>query len=564
MARRIEKPFQIKPDSTTVGRLLQSPDTFFVPDYQRDYSWTSEETRELWEDIEALLSKKRKAHYLGAIVVILGNNRRLEIVDGQQRLASMSLLIIAIRKFLHSKGEKKTAGLFANFVDKIDSETGESEPKLVLNQNNRDVYNLVHSGRDPKTAPAHRLKTNKLLVQAFAYFQTQVQAYFANKSAVGLGTRELELVISEMLHVTLISVNDADSAFLIFETLNQRGLELSVSDLIKNHMLSSVKTKDNREKIRRQWDVLSQNVGEGDITAFLRHYWLSNYGVIREREIFTAVRNICKTPTATIGFSRDLIEMSAVYGAIQSGRGDTWVGLSDERKAALLNDLEQINLCGLKQCYPILMAAIQTVPKLAPEIFHLMLVFTFRYSVIGGQATGNLEKRYSDVAINIRKHKPKKIKEVADWFGKMMPTDAQFIEWFSSKTEKNGKIARYILQCLEDQGFKSNEFHTNMSPQKVNLEHVLPQNPSNKSQWAKDFPADQQEEYSTRLGNLTLLETKLNSSIENDDFAAKAKALSKSKFKSAKKISTATSWIPDSIEKRQKAMARAAAKIWSY
>jgi Protein of unknown function DUF262/Protein of unknown function (DUF1524) len=564
MAAKAEKSFEIAPGAETVGTLLSAPNTFFVPDYQRDYSWTSEETSELWDDIEALITGKRSNHYLGAIVVISAAKRRLEIVDGQQRLASLSLLILAIINHLKSVNEGDKARAFSGLIHKVDSESGADVPKLSLNENNRLIFSSIHDGTNPKAIPDHKLRTNKQLVQAYDFFVKKIGEFFQEYQKVGLASQRLESAINDSLHLTLIRVNDAESAFLIFETLNQRGLELSVSDLIKNHLLSTLKIKTNRESVRRHWDAITRNVGEGDVTSFLRHYWLSVHGVIREREIFKIVRLNCKDGKSTLKFVKELLSASAVYGSLQSGIVESSVGLSNGRRAALLNDLEQINLCALKQCYPVLLAAFQSIPKLSPDVFRLMLVFTFRYSVIGGQATGNLERLYSDVARRIRRDAPNQIGQIESWLGKMKPSDEVFVSWFSVKTEKSSKIARYILQCLEDKGYKSTSFHTNMSTQKVNLEHVLPRNPARKSQWRVDFSSDELSEYSARLGNLALLETEKNSGVENEDFSDKRSTLSGSKFAWTRSISKATQWTSAEIEARQMKMAARAKIIWAY
>jgi hypothetical protein len=564
MASKSSQAFEITPEKSTVGRLLAAPDTFFVPDYQRDYSWTSEETGELWEDIEALLFGARSNHYLGAIVVISATKRRLEIVDGQQRLASLSLLILAIIDYLKSIDEDGLAKAFGNFIHKVDSETGDEIPKLVLNESNRAVFTCLNDGIDTKTVLNHKLRTNKQLKQAYDFFKSKVMSYFKGVSKAGTASRKLEAVINDSLHLTLIKVNDAESAFLIFETLNQRGLELSVSDLIKNHLLSKILTRSNRDRVRRLWDEITRNVGDGDVTSFLRHYWLSKHGVIREREIFKTVRANCRNAKETLAFAKELLAASAIYGALRSGTVEMPSGTSEKSRSSLLNDLEQINLCGLKQCYPVLLASIQSVPKLSPAVFHLMLVFTFRYSVIGGQGTGNLEKRFSDVARVIRRDRPNKISEIESVLGKMMPTDSQFKDWFLLKAEKSSKIARYILQCLEDDGYKSATFHTNMSTQKVNLEHVLPQSPAKGSQWRKDFSDDALSEYCLRLGNLALLETDKNSGIENSDFEGKGKILRSSTFSWTSAIGISRQWRAEDIEKRQEEMASKATKIWAY
>lgn len=565
MASKSSSSFRIDPDSTTIGRLLQQPDNFLVPDYQRDYSWTAEETRELWEDIESLLNGRTDFHYLGAIVVIVKRRSgELEVVDGQQRIASISLLIIAIVDYLLSKEEASTARIFSTMVSRIDADSGEEQPKLSLNFSNRDVYERLHDREARNSVETNGMKTNQLLVAASRYFSKQVKAYFESKSRLGVAAKALQKALNDSLSVTLIRVNDEDSAFLIFETLNQRGLELSVADLIKNRMIASVDTKANREKIRMRWETISRTVGDSDVTSFIRHFWMSKFGVIREREIFTSVRRISESAAGATKFSKTLRNSALVYGAILSGNSNAWPNLPEAKRGLLVDCLEQISICGLKQCYPVLLAAAEDAPGILPDVARLMLVFTVRYSVIGGLATGNLEKLYSDVAIKIRDTKPNRIQAVFDAMRSYYPSDRQFSELFCKKTEKNAKIARYILRCISDGGFKAKTYHVNVSPQVVNLEHVLPQKPKAGSKWLTDFTGEEIERYTYSFGNLVLLETDINSLIGNEEFAVKRTKLKLSKIKSTKEVAAVTKWDSAEIEKRQKKLARAAVKIWSF
>ncbi len=557
-------PFKIDPTSTTIGRLLRLPDTFFVPQYQRDFSWTDLETRELWEDFESLLTGERKAHYLGAIVVIDTGDTGLEVVDGQQRLTSLSLLINEIRRYLTVNNRASSATLFSSLVDKIDAKTEESEPRLKLNETNSRIYETIHAGEDPKLDAAAANRSNKLLIKARSYFEKMVAKYFEQAPEIGDAARALEKTLNSLLHVTLIKVSDTESAFLIFETLNQRGLELSVSDLMKNHMLSIVKTKENRKLIRRHWDGVSANLPEGDITSFVRHYWLSKKEVIREREIFKAIKSECKDAKAAINFAAQLFKSSAIYGGLQSYKTEAWTGLSDRQKHDFSNDLTQINICGLTQCYPVLLAALQDTPKIAADVCRLMLAFSFRYSIIGGGGTGNLEKFYSDLAIEIRKTKPTNISQIFASVKRLYPSDTAFKENFGKKSEKNGRIARYVLRCLIDKSFKSKTFHSNASAQVVNLEHILPQKPKPNSGWNTAFSQADVTEYTYRLGNLALLEVELNSDAGNLAFHQKKSILKKSSIRMNRELAKLPSWTPTAIEARQKKMAVEAAKIWRF
>ena len=235
-ARRIDS------DAQSIGELLRKPLSYRVPPNQRDFSWTSEEIDVLWEDITGAILDGRSEYFLGAIVLSPGRDEKTrEIVDGQQRLAALSMIFAAIERTWRSlKDEKRATGVFRDFLGSEARRTGDVVPKLSLNEINDPVFQgLVLRNEDiPGNQSNVWPQTNKLLDAAFSRIRQKLEDWLRRFDAAESALLDLEEFLSDKTNVIVIEVGDESDAFVIFETLNDRGLELAVSDLVKNYLFS--------------------------------------------------------------------------------------------------------------------------------------------------------------------------------------------------------------------------------------------------------------------------------------------------------------------------------------
>jgi len=218
----------ITANETTIGDVLSRKHRFEVPSYQRQYSWSEEQWFDLWEDIDSL--ENNEMHFLGSIVVISDSydpsgSNVLQLVDGQQRLATVSILLCALRERYTQLGEKEKADLIhGDYL--FDKDFDETQPKLQLgNLDNPDFLELLEKA----SGGAER---NQLLEDAYAYFCEQTSDYAVD---------EVDQLRQKLLnHVSIVTIrsNSETSAFRLFESLNDRGLELSAVDLMKNLLAS--------------------------------------------------------------------------------------------------------------------------------------------------------------------------------------------------------------------------------------------------------------------------------------------------------------------------------------
>jgi hypothetical protein len=227
--------------------------------------------------------------------------------------------------------------------------------------------------------------------------------------------------------------------------------------------------------------------------------------------------------------------------------------------------LDELSLFRVSQCYPVLMNATEifVATKEIGKTFRTIANFSFRYNIIGGGTSGDLESVFGEIAYGIRAGTHRNARDIADALRSVNP-DNKFraaFELAAIPTSK-AKLARYILGKINDY-LGGQELIANVDPKIVNLEHILPQNPD--ATWKAGFGSGiNLEEYVHRIGNLTLLTTKVNDKVANQSFQKKKNlAFKPSKLALNDFLKRINKWSVQAIEKRQKKMAKIAVQVWN-
>jgi len=253
---------------------------------------------------------------------------------------------------------------------------------------------------------------------------------------------ELEKLLNALDRIIVIQivVGTESDAYLIFETINDRGLELSTADLVKNYLFSRVGEADINS-VQGIWQYINNMVGEFRITQFLRHYWISKYKVVRERYLFDAIKEeLGNNRHKILQFLNDVQTEAEIYAAFRMPGHPIW----NDYPAAKQN-IEALSYFKAEQCFPLLLAAHRCMKKNQFEsVIHAVTVLSFRYTEICGRGTANLESLYSRVAISVRSGRIKTVPDVIKELKSMYPTDPDFEQSFLVKSA-SAQIARYIL-----------------------------------------------------------------------------------------------------------------------
>ncbi len=554
--------------TATFLELIGNGRTFRVPAYQRDYSWTEEQWEDLWSDLTDLADRPDETHYMGALVVEGLSDREFAVIDGEQRIATLSLLVLAVIGYLQSLADagiepdanrERAAALRAKFIGEKDPASLVEASKLSLNATDNAFYQdylvQLRSPLNVRGLP----KSNRLLWQCFSYFRGQVEAWLGTPVD---GTRLARLVseaAGRQLMFIRIVVDDELNAYTVFETLNARGLELSSTDLLKNYLFSRLRTAADLDALQRRWASLMATVHQERFPEFLRYHLQCQLPRVRSERLLELVRETVRDGAGVFSLLDALERRAEVFAALFDPQHAYWIERRDS--ASHVRDL---NLLRVRQMTPLVFAAWEKLDEADfARLMKLLVVVLFRYSAVSGLNTNALEKVFHDAAKGLldgRIHGP------AGVFQMLRPIyvdDLRFEQDFArlapDLSGQGKKLIRYILARLESDA-SGRPCDPDTDPGTV--EHVLPENPS--AAWEGDFPPETWERSVNRVGNLTWLEPALNRRVGNGDFKAKCEAYRSSAYSLSRQLADTAgeSWTPARLDARQRQMARRAVHLW--
>lgn len=284
--------------------LIGNGKSYREPPYQRDYSWSEEQWEDLWNDIVELRPKTEDVHYMGALVVEGISDREFLIIDGQQRLATLSLLALAVIGQLQALADtgpnpddnaERAQGLRSRFIGEKDPASLTESSRLYLNETDDAFYQDYLVQLRPPLNPRGLPNSNRLLWNCFRYFTRRLDEMVVLKNdGQALASLLSETVARQLLFI-LISVDDELNAYTVFETLNARGLELTTTDLLKNYLFSRVHVVADLKALQRRWQRLIATVGQARFSQFLRYHLLCEQPKVRSQRLFKLVRDRTKT-----------------------------------------------------------------------------------------------------------------------------------------------------------------------------------------------------------------------------------------------------------------------------
>lgn len=556
-------------ENRTYRQLLGNGLIYRIPRFQRDYSWDEEHWEDLWADILGTLQPNGEpAHYMGYLVLQTSDNRLFEVIDGQQRLTTLSLIVLATMRLLKKlsdgqsaeANQKRIDQLRASYIGYLDPVTLTARNKLALNRNNDAYYrdHLVtladHLPQRGFPASTHAMR------KGFEWFERRIREHVKNEKDPGMALAQFVDTMSDRLFFTVITVADELNAYKVFETLNARGVRLSATDLLKNYLFS-VLARDGEssaelDELERRWESMVGRLGQESFPDFLRMHWNSRQSFARQSELFKTIRNRIQTRAQVFTLLREMDEDIDTYLALTQPEGSQW---PPEAK----RQAQHLRMFSVRQPYPMLMAAKR---RLSDDDFVSLLratvVIAFRYNVIGAQHTGEQERVYHAAALKLHKGEAAGLQDVLEVLRPVYRSDQVFRADFAEKSIKttqsrNAKIVRYILARLEKQ-----MGGIDFDPQSATytLEHVLPQSPQ--AGWDQ-FNDRDLENFVYRLGNMLLLEAGKNKDLANKPYTEKQPVLAQSGLALTRALAMENAeWTPERLQAWQNKLANLATSIW--
>lgn len=537
---------------------------YSVPRFQRDYSWTDEEWDDLWRDIEHVLSPEgESAHYMGYLVLQSRDSKNFDIIDGQQRLTTLSIIVLAVLANLQKLiGQQKDAEnnkrrqeqLRNSLIGYLDPVTLVAKSKLNLNRNNDNLYQNYLVPLQP--APRRNLKaTEHQMRKAFEWWENRIgETYRTGEQLAGFIDR-----LSDKLFFTVITVSDELNAYKVFETLNARGVKLSSTDLLKNYLFSVVHAQNQDEHellaLEQQWEGLTGRLGGENFPDFLRVHWNSRNKFLRHAELFKRIRDQIRNRQQVFELLRNMQEDVDTYVALGIPDDELWKPDQRQHIAAL-------RMFNVRQVYPLLLTAYRRFsPKEFTDLLRAVSIISFRYNVISNNPTNEQERIYNRIAEKMA-NQSIGFREVLDWLKELYVADQEFKHAFANKSlrttqSRNKRVAKYILLSIET--YLSGTAY-DIDSDRFTIEHIMPENPS--SEWVHITDADH-DAFLYRLGNFTLLQANQNRELGNAGFVGKRQAYQRSDFRITQRVAEENSfWDTSRISQHQKWMADQATAIW--
>lgn len=550
-------------DHKGIGQVLKDH-RLIVPINQRSYAWEDQHVLDLFQDFTNAIESDEPEYFLGTIVLTHVDHGKLEIADGQQRLATSTILLAAIRDYLDSnQNHQKARTIETEFLLTHDLETDELVPRLKLNIEDNDFF-MKHVLSPPTSVnrniePSH--PSHKRIQSAVRIASEHIAHIVSPHKTENAIKRLIQWVqfVQTDASVIVIKVPDYINAYTMFETLNDRGLRAAQSDILKNYLFK--KAQERLEEVQPRWSSMVgtlESVGDDDlIVTYIRHLWITKDGHTKERELSKRIKDVITSKQRAVEFSVELDDSAMHYVALLNPSHEKWNPYGTGTKKHIEIIVEQLRV---EQIRPLMFAVAKHFSiEEARKAFKLFVAWSVRFLIAGGRG-GLLDKNYAIRAHQVGKKDITTAKQLASAMVDVVPSDAIFEAAFAEARVSQSYLARYYLRALELQ-IKEDpqpEMVPNEIEEAINLEHVLPLVPS--KEW--DIDPDTASVCFTRLGNMALMQAKVNVALANNPFAERRPYYQKSTFLLTRQVGKARKWGQKEIKERQQGLAALAVKTW--
>jgi len=523
---------------------------FTIPDFQREYDWDNEEVDEFLTDINDIITGE--SYFIGHMVFEGEyNGNAFNVIDGQQRITTITILLSIIRDLFYSKGEHDLADAIN---DKFIFGKDLSNNQYVILENKMPYPVLqayVQSIPSKKDTTVKAVKSGeRRIIKIYDHL---------NKSLKSKTKEELEQLRDNILNLELIfvAVSDQVDAFTIFETLNATGKDLTPMDLIKNQVFRLYSREPHIDEPNDSWKVMLSN-SEGNHLKFLNNFWSSRYKKLSNAKIYKDfIKRIVKPKSDMAIFLDDLKSDSELFKEIVSPVKENWSNGKENRVFLSLKSI--VDTFNIEVANPILLGLMREYKnksislKFLNKALNIIEKYHFINNAISSNRSSGLDTMYASISRDLKNGTDKNAKHsvirgmVTKLEGRMPGFDefkASFDSklYFSSIETKQKKLVQYVLRKIE-----LNKQNYNIDITNISLEHIYPEKPNS------DWSSLEDKDLFKNIGNLVILDSSINSKVGNKSYEAKKLVvLAKSTLISTKDVfEKESTWTDSEIKKRK-------------
>lgn len=560
---------------TTLNKLLNTSRQFIVPIFQRNYSWQKSQYEQLWFDIlRASKFKEKQNHFIGSIVYIdmgtpAGRPQQLLLIDGQQRLTTISILLCAIKDYVQKFNlETKLINLakiknqFLYNSDEID----EDRYKLLLNVQDKETYiKLIDNTIFTVNKPA----TN--IIKCYEFFYERIEDFIKQHG-------QIDEIYAGIFKLSLVSISldkDSDNPQMIFESMNSTGKDLSQTDLLRNYLLMDLTPEKQTRLYKTYWKPMEELFGEdiykNDVNKF--DYFIRDFLTLK-----SDTGHICKINNVYENFKRYYLDnncekFTVLKDLFTYAKYYACIDLLQENDDELKLYWQEFKKLDSHVVYPFLLKLYDDYSRqiLIKEDFKKILQVVISYlwrRAICEIPTNSLSKTFATLyqAVDKDDYVNSVIKAfVFKSSYKRFPSDYEIREKLQTKDIYHFRLRKYLLEALENYYHKE---PIDLNTANYTIEHIMPQNIEHNLSWQQMLGEDWQEVHSLylhSLGNLTI--TGYNAEMSNKSFGEKVNGESgfkHSHLKLNESIAQCDVWNKKAIQRRTNILTDIILKIWKY
>ena len=519
-----------EPSKRTIEDLLTGPDLYVIPRFQRPYSWDASNLDDFWRDV---VFDNGVGYFIGPMVAWRESDGPIRrVVDGQQRLTTISIILAVIRDEFNRLGEAALADGIHRYLEKADRN---NELHFTLAAETPSAFLSQAILRNPPERSVAPITEEELAHQkALEAIEKRVTEETEKRRSEA--TKWLKKLRDLLLGLRVIWIEhgNEDDAYVIFETLNSRGKDLEVADLLKNHLLNRLRGTGNSsaDAARGKWELMrsaleaSDSQRRIDPNRFILHWWLSQHDYVAERKLFIAIKSRIKTKPLAKAALESLADDAVSYRAVVEPSSRSWPIEEQPAKRAL----RALEIFGVTQPAPLLLSLMrsrESSPKLGASHFNKTLQtierFHFQHTVVSQlRSSGGVSEMYAKTARELYTagdDNQKRASVLASLRKKLLdrqPDREQFVLsfldrfHFSDSYTRDSKLVRYVLETLLRHAQPST------GTDNLTIEHIMPQSAMKEGQ-SFDTVAG--------LGNLLLVSESVNGALGSRAFPAKRKVL---------------------------------------
>jgi len=546
---------------------------FHIPRFQRPYSWDDENLNDFWDDV---VVNQSDDYFIGSMVVYKKDKQQYGVVDGQQRLTTITILLCVIRDYFLSVGSQDLAEGVHQLIERKDrnnkneyvlkTETSFPYFQEHIQKFNDDPELIIDIKMEERNLQNAHTRFNKLVGSVVSAIDQDASIKPENKNDL-----KIEKLISLRdavlnLNLIFITLDNEDDAYLIFETLNTRGKDLALTDLVKNHFSKHLKSKGDVDHTKLKWSSLLDTIhnSSSDISSdnFIYHFWASRYEAVPLKKLFPKIKKDITKSTAK-DYLDALVSDSKIYRSIHEENFE-WT----KNESEVSDSLYALQLFKLSQPTPATMSLVRSYKskiikykKLrdalsAIEKFHF--VFT---AITSSRSSGGISAMYSSFAIRLFNCSDSQsaAELISEFVNKLRDKRPSFDEFkvafreviYTNSNSKQKNLVRYILE-------KFSLYYSYKYPvdfDELTIEHLCPQDKIGQDDWKESSVGC--------LGNLIFLDQKMNGELDTKSFTDKKRILGDRGYSLSEFVTKSNDWTPDIVFEHADRMAEVAYnEIW--